>query len=154
MRTRFGWVVMLALAFSVVATEEVQAQCGFPGGGYGYGFGYDVGRLYGVLAQNVPHYAAFPPVYYSAPVPRSYGYSPFAYPPGTRTPELLSPTVAAKEILNPFVRASEVTKKATKIEVEDKVTQSDSILGPLVIRNPFVESSVDRPALHAVALNR
>ncbi len=149
MIARFGLVLVLALAFSVVETQKVQAQCGIQGGGYGYGYGYDVGRLYRVLGQNVPHFAAFPPVYYSAPVPRTYGYSPFAYPPGTRTPDLPTPTIAAKEILNPFVPASTTTEKKTKEVEADKVTQLDSTPEPLVIANPFVGSH-----LHSVALNQ
>jgi hypothetical protein len=90
---------LLALALVCgLAAGEVQAQCGgMCGTGYGWGY-WDIGRLYHVLSQNVPYYAAFPPVYYSVPVPRSYGYSPFAYPPGTMTPEVVE-TVAAQENL-------------------------------------------------------
>ncbi|NOZ38675.1 MAG: hypothetical protein GXP24_00435, partial [Planctomycetes bacterium] len=112
---------------------------------YGYGYGFDVGRLYGVLAQNVPYYAAFPPVYYSAPVPRTYGYSPFAYPPGTRTPDLPVPTMAAKEILNPYVKSS--TEAKAEAEAADKVTQSDSTPEPLAIINPFVGSNLHTASL-------
>ena len=36
----------------------------------------------GYSSEYVPYYAMHPPVYYSYPVPRPYGYSPFAYPPG------------------------------------------------------------------------
>lgn len=150
MITRLGLVLVLALAFSVVEVEEVQAQCGVNGGAYGYGFGgygYDVGRLYGVLSQNVPYYAAFPPVYYSAPVPRTYGYSPFAYPPGTATPDLPAPKVAAKEILNPYVPAKAVEGK----EEADKLTKADSTSGPLVVLNPYVGSKL---AEASVAVNR
>jgi len=153
MIARFGLVLVLAVAFSVVETHEVQAQCGAQGGSYGYGFGgygYDVGQLYRVLSQNVPYYAAFPPVYYSAPVPRTYGYSPFAYPPGTATPDLPSPIIVSKEILNPYVPASTVAEKAEA----DKVTQSDSTPQPLAIVNPFVGPQIEGPALHAVALNQ
>ena len=155
MIARLGLVLVLALAFSVVETRDAQAQCGAQGiGGLGYGgYGFDVGRLYGVLSQNVPYYAAFPPVYYSAPVPRTYGYSPFAYPPGTRTPDLPTPTMAAKEILNPFVRTSEEAKAADA----DKVTQANHQREPLAIVNPFVASQqaeVSWPVLNAVALNR
>ena len=156
MIARLGMVLVLALAFLVVETNEVQAQCaagGYGGFGYGGGYGYDVGRLYGVLSQNVPHFAAFPPVYYSAPVPRSYGYSPFAYPPGTATPNLPAPTTVAKEILNPYVPASTVTEKSEA----DKVTLRDSTPEPLAIVNPFVGSQVagvSGPALHPVLLNR
>lgn len=160
MIARIGLVLVLALAFSVVETSEVQAQCGVRGiGGLGYGgYGYDVGRLYGVLSQNVPYYAAFPPVYYSAPVPRTYGYSPFAYPPGTQTPDLATPTIAAKEILNPFVEASEETEKTEA----DKVTNNHSAPEPLAIVNPFVDSQHTMitgpintgPVLNAVALSQ
>ena len=62
----------------------------------GYNF-WDAGRLYGVLADNVPYYSAFPPVYYSVPVARTYGYSPFAYPPGTMTPEIEMCAAAARK---------------------------------------------------------
>ena len=154
MIARIGLVLAVALAFSVVETEQVQAQCGVQAGAYGYGFGgygYDVGRLYGVLAQNVPYYAAFPPVYYSAPVPRTYGYSPFAYPPGTATPELAEPVVAAKEILNPYVPAS------TEKEAADQVTRHESKSQPLAIVNPYVTKQLaeaEGPALQAVSLSR
>lgn len=155
MIARFAAVMLLALAFSVVETRDAQAQCGPQGlGGFGYGgYGFDVGRLYGVLAQNVPHFAAFPPVYYSAPIPRTYGYSPFAYPPGTMTPDLPVQTMAAKEIINPFVRTSNVAEKAESAEPADKVTQS-STPEPLAIVNPFVNQLEYGPILQAVALNR
>ncbi len=141
MIARFGLVLMLALAFSVVETQDANAQCGIQGG-YGY---YGAGHMYRVLSQNVPHFAAFPPVYYSAPIPRTYGYSPFAYPPGTRTPDLPVPAMAAKEILNPFVKSS--TEVKAKTEEADKVTRSDSTSGPLAIVNPFVGSHLHTAAL-------
>ena len=99
-------VLLLAAvtAASAGAAERAEAQAGYGcAGGYGYGYGlgaWDVGRLYGVLAQNVPHFAAFPPVYYSLPVPRTYGYSPFAYPPGVMTPEVVVAEPLAVE--NPY----------------------------------------------------
>jgi hypothetical protein len=82
------------------------------------------GSLY-VRDAIPPYFALFPPVYYSYAVPRTYGFSPYAYPPGTITPasrqiaplvvrnEYLSGTTAAAEpgpqqrpplrIVNPFV---------------------------------------------------
>jgi hypothetical protein len=123
-----------------LAAGEAQAQCG---NGYGGGYGYwDIGRLYQVLSQNVPYYAAFPPVYYSAPVPRSYGYSPFAYPPGTMTPEVVE-TVSAQEIVNPYMVPT--STQASPAE-EDKVTNVESSSGSLVVINPFVESNLVRTA--------
>jgi hypothetical protein len=109
------------------------------GGGYGY---WDIGRLYQVLSQNVPYYSAFPPVYYSVPVPRSYGYSPFAYPPGTMTPEVVE-TVVAQEIVNPYVAPASVEKPVVEA---DKVTKAASGPVALVVSNPFVESNMIRTA--------
>jgi len=151
MIARIGMVLALLLAFSVVETSQAQAQCGLQGG---YGYGFDVGRLYGQLGRNVPYYAAYPPVYYSAPIPRTYGYSPFAYPPGTMTPDLPTPAVAAKEILNPYVRASTTAEDKPAEENADKVTKLDSTPVPLAIHNPFVGSPTTGPVLHAVSLNR
>jgi hypothetical protein len=155
MITRLGSVLVVALALLAVEAPEAKAQCGASGyGGMGFGgYGYDVGRLYGVLAQKVPYYAAFPPVYYSAPVPRTYGYSPFAYPPGTATPELPSQVMAAQEILNPYVPASTVVDK----EEADNVTQRTTTPAALAIVNPFLHSQVAEisgPVSHAVMLNR
>ncbi len=166
MIARFGMVLALALAFSAIEAEKAKAQCGIQGA---YGYGFDTGRLYGVLAQNVPYFAAFPPVYYSAPVPRTYGYSPFAYPPGTRTPDLPTPEVAAKEIVNPYFRAStELEPAAGETQDADKVTQSDAAASdataPMVVMNPYVRSPIagsvfqgrvfQAPVFQAVVLNQ
>ena len=132
---------LMALALMCgFAAGEAQAQCG---GAYGYGgLGYyDVGRLYQVLSQNVPYYSAFPPVYYSAPVPRTYGYSPFAYPPGTMTPEIVE-TVSSEEIINPYVEPTSLQKPA---EETDKVTKSEAPAATVVL-NPYVDSPLIRTA--------
>lgn len=128
---------LLALALACgLAAGNAQAQCGGMYGGFGYGGYWDIGRLYGVLAENVPYYAAFPPVYYSVPVARSYGYSPFAYPPGTMTPEVVE-TVAAQEIVNPYVEPASLKTEKTK-PAEDRVTATEAKSSPLVVTNPFV----------------
>jgi hypothetical protein len=47
------------------------------------------GTMYGLgIVPTPPYFALHPPVYYSCPVPRSYGYSPFAYPGCVQTPEV------------------------------------------------------------------
>ncbi len=80
-----------------LATRDARAQGPF-------GFGNITGLPYNYFQsqEQLPYYAKFPPVYYSYPVPRTYGYSPFAYPPGVMTPEL---AVAPEplDIINPFV---------------------------------------------------
>ncbi len=146
--TRFGLVLLLGTACLLLGTGEAQAQFGFNGGGYGYGYGYDIGRLYSNLGNNVPYYAAYPPVYYSAPVPRTYGYSPFAYPPGVRTPEIVEPVASPKEVLNPYVPST----TPASLDKDDQVTHTDHRVQPLVILNPYVTRQLAKtvePALQA-----
>jgi hypothetical protein len=118
---------LLALAVvlaAAVTTNEARAQyCD----NYGYGYGY----LYDSLGYNVPYYAAFPPVYYSYPVPRTYGYSPFAYPPGTMTPEV-APEPEPVTIVNPYVPKSDVEPQ------EDRAVEARRQPQPLVVLNPYV----------------
>jgi hypothetical protein len=139
---------LLALALACgLAAGNAQAQCGGMYGGFGYGGYWDIGQLYGVLANNVPYYSAFPPVYYSAPVPRSYGYSPFAYPPGTMTPEVVE-TVSAQEIVNPYVEPASL--KTEKAEAkEDRVTATEAKPAGLVVSNPFVTPRASNEAVAA-----
>jgi len=139
MKTRYALALMLGMAGAMVDTSDAQAQYGVSAGiygGYG-GYGYDVGQLYRVLAENVPYFSAFPPVYYSAPVPRSYGYSPFAYPPGVMTPDVVK--VAPQEILNPHVPAetSSASEESTKVTAWQ----------PLTIENPYVTSRLAQKGL-------
>jgi hypothetical protein len=132
-------------ALAAAGADRAQAQCGYGGGGYGYGWGgaWDVGRLYGVLQQNVPHFAAFPPVYYSVPVPRTYGYSPFAYPPGVMTPEVVE-SAEPLAVENPyFSGASEVSTagEAAAQAPADRTTMAPATqpAGPQLIMNPYFE---------------
>jgi hypothetical protein len=66
---------------------------------------YPSGSLY--VQESVPYFALHPPVYYSYPVARTYGFSPFPYPPEVLTPEL----PPAPVIGNPF--AVNAAKSAT-----------------------------------------
>ena len=79
-----------------------------------------------------PYFALHPPVYYSAPVPRSYGYSPFAYPGTVPTPEVV---MGPEEIINPHVVPEELEEAPEPSQEASNRTAS----APQVIRNPFVE---------------
>ncbi len=104
------------------------------GGMNGLGWGYWGGPLYGFANREyLPYYSLFPPVYYSAPVPRSYGYSPFAYPPGTMTPEV--EVVQPAEIINPHVPQSSKGNGIKRAPVEH------TTMAPKVIHNPYVQGS-------------
>lgn len=92
--------------------------------GYGF-FGNGLG-LYNSYDPPMPFYAMFPPVYYSFPVARPYGYSPFAYPPGFTTPE--GERVQAKEVVNPYVPRKAVNRPKER-----------TARAPQVLINPFVE---------------
>ncbi len=142
MITRCGLVLAIVLSCSLIEPSSAQAQYGVGGAYGGYYGAWDVGRLYSGLSQNVPYFAAYPPVYYSAPVPRTYGYSPFAYPPGTRTPEIVSKP-APVEIINPHFKASAPIAKPKG----DQVTRVDARPAPLEILNPYT-----RPVLQASLL--
>ena len=143
---------ILALAAGLVLCVGQSASAnGIYGGGcgYGYGFGYGIGigGLYNGLDRysdyRVPYFAAHPPVYYSRPVPRTYGYSPFAYPPHFSTPEIACES-APLTITNPHVSPSSQTESQ---QSSDEVATAESTKsGPLVIVNPYAT-----PATYAAA---
>jgi hypothetical protein len=121
------FVLAVALACGMGPTAKACDGCG-------YGWDYGMGWLYQSLQYNVPYYAAFPPVYYSYPVPRTYGYSPFAYPPGVMTPEVVGQPQPL-EIINPHVpstKSGETAKKADSTAATSRQPE------PLVIINPYV----------------
>ena len=131
MKTPF---VILSLAIAASWTSSaVQAQPCAGGGGWGYDYGY----LYNSLEYNVPYFAAHPPVYYSYPVPRTYGYSPFAYPPNVMTPEVADHD-APVQIINPYVPSS--NQESPKSE-GDRTASTGKQTQPLVIINPYVPQS-------------
>lgn len=118
-------ILMVAMLAIGASADSAQAQIG-PGFGWGGGYGYGMG-LYGLMnTEPPPYYALFPPVYYSVPVARPYGYSPFAYPPGTMTPEPAS--LPVKEVMNPYVPRKSTPKPSV-------LTAS----APREILNPFVQ---------------
>lgn len=123
-------VGLVALVLGL-ASSQAHAQQAW-GGGFGYGYGMPY-NLYGM--EHIPYYSLYPPVYYSYPVPRTYGYSPFAYPPGTMTPDV--PAAEPKLMLNPFV-----PRRQTEQPAKDQTASQ-----PLRIRNPFVDgNSAQEPA--------
>ena len=107
---------------------------GFVGGGFGGGWGWDIGDLYRQLYNNLPYFALHPPVYYSYPVPRTYGYSPFAYWPGVMTPDV---TMGPLEIINPHVPSTKTNTPSTKTDTTAAMRRQPE---PLVIINPYVTS--------------
>jgi len=118
-------VIVMVCAISRAADLKA---CDYPQGIYSgfpwFGYGYS-GSLYGLGYVPVPpYYALHPPVYYSHPVSRPYGDSPFAaYPRPSSTSD--SPRL----IVNPF--ASSANK------ADAKSPSGDDTPTPSPIVNPF-----------------
>ena len=127
MKTRLLALAVVAAAVVSTITPRAQAECC----GGSYGFGYGMGYMYNSLDYNVPYFAAHPPVYYSYPVPRTYGYSPFAYPPNVMTPEAVQ-EVKPVQIVNPYVPKSKAQPQ------EDRAVEAQRQPQPLVVVNPYV----------------
>ncbi len=115
------------------------------GGGYGgYGLGIGGGYYTGGLIQAYmddklpvpPYFSIHPPVYYRAPVPRTYGYSPFAYPGRVRTPDLPAEAFSQPAVINnPHCAGVEGAQSAPS-STEDDVAAAT----PKMIINPYVTS--------------
>ena len=131
---------MLLLLVASVGVSEASAQIGIGPGAYGMGFFNYNSNYYGGN-YRIPYYALFPPVYYSTPVARTYGYSPFAYPPGTVTPAA-APQIAAVEYRNPFVDqpgdAASTLPRAHGRQDRGRATP------PRMYYNPFVKQPARR----------
>ncbi len=131
--------VMAIAVIMLAAPSEANAHHNGLGGVYGGGvFGgfnspYASGRI-----PTPPYFALHPPVYYSVPVPRTYGYSPFAYGSNVRTPDVAPAAGAPMTIVNPFVT------QPAKGEVKEKApADGDTAMAkPLMIVNPFVKQKV------------
>jgi hypothetical protein len=131
----------VALAWGCLNTDA-QAQTLGCYGTYGFGhpgfWGYH-GSPYSLgQIPTPPYFAIHPPVYYSQPVPRTYGYSPYAYPGTVMTPEVTEPEV----IENPHVTQPAEEQPAADV----KVVRFE------VIHNPYVRDELKDPAAKLAAV--
>jgi hypothetical protein len=113
-------LAMIASAFflSGPLSEAAAADYGLHGGLPWFGYGYS-GSLYGLGRVPVPpYYALHPPVYYSAPSPRPYGHSPFAW----RSHESQIPAPQPQVTINPFYKAPENEKDSNTDSQTAKIT--------------------------------
>jgi len=129
------FVATFVLGLSLCASASAYANQPYAGpGDYGcgnWGTNWWGGCSFGLVhREEIPFYALYPPVYYSLPVPRTYGYSPFAYPGWVMTPEVADEQPAT--IINPHVPQPDAEEKPTALRVTSKVH---------VIANPYVIDS-------------
>ena len=143
MKFRIALSLVAALAMTLFTFAD-SASAQRPGYDFGIGFGYArdfdgfnrgfagrraiVGRglagfggsFRAVNNYDIPYFALHPPVYYSGQiVPRAYGVSPFAAPPGIRPVEMSMP--APKIINNPYVNPGKKAGKKQEISPSDKL---------------------------------
>lgn len=132
--TRLGviWALSAVIGFWVLVTDARACGNAHPYWAYGYGWSYALYDGHPVSLYRSgqipvpPYFSLHPPVYYSLPVARTFGYSPFAYPPGIITPD--ASLRCPKVIVNKFV-----PQKAAAVSSREKVAAT-----PLRIRNPYV----------------
>jgi hypothetical protein len=132
----FAGLVFAALGAEVKADYPVNIWYGMNGGHWS-----DFGRISPYtsgLIPTPPYFAIHPPVYYSAPVPRAYGWSPFAYPAYVMTPEP-KPTAKPAMFQNPYV-------DPPKPAVEKKTEHKSAMVLPKIMTNPFVEQTAVQTA--------
>lgn len=127
----FALRTLLCLTLALLAVQLIaeRVHAGWPCGG----FGFYPGLQYSIYGQDyIPYFSRHPPVYYSYPVARTYGWSPYAYPPGVLTPEYASAPEPVT-VINPHV---ERVKKSTSSD------ERTAKVAPLRIRNPYVEEGL------------
>lgn len=131
-------IVLAALAVCLTATPSLAGDFGYHPYVWSSPYPADFTDLYRTGAIPLPPYFALhPPVYYEMPVPRTYGYGPWAYPPYITTPEIAEP--APEIIQNKYVPQPAKQQPATP-----KVASA-----PKMIRNPYVQQPATEAALVA-----
>lgn len=122
--TRFLLAALVAALLATTAATDTATA-----GGYPYATPYLYGAspyIYHGTRYDIPYFSLYPPVYYSQPVARPYGFSPFAAPFGPIPEVVVEPEI----IKNPHV------------EAEPTTTTSDSVARhPGLVRNPYVQVS-------------
>jgi len=136
---KIGLVALIVgAAIGMAGVDAARAQGPYCGG-WGCGSNFPYG-LYGNRVNDVPYFSMFPPVYYSVPIPRTYGWSPFAYPPGTMTPEV--EPANPQDLINPYVPQKDENNKESKpAKPTSTRTASYHAPTPQVLINPYVHSS-------------
>jgi hypothetical protein len=130
-------LLLIVAAVAALSFNQKPAEAGYGLGAWG---GFSPWYM-GYSREYVPYYAMHPPVYYSYPVPRAYGWSPWAYPPGVMTPEILGELGGPQEIINPHVPQPENAKPTANTNQTVSHSQSTGPI-PQVVINPYVGAAL------------
>jgi hypothetical protein len=128
--------ILSCAAMFALANRPLAAQSPYCYGGYWWGYDAPYER------DHIPFYALHPPVYYSYPVARAYGWTPFAYSPDAVILPLEEG--GAKQIINPFVPPSNAPVPTPNVKAKPSAerTTDDSPSTIHVVVNPYVGASV------------
>ncbi|HUE71409.1 MAG TPA: hypothetical protein VMP01_11045 [Pirellulaceae bacterium] len=140
------WLLAIALVCGALpAAAQAQGPYNW---GYGWVDGYGQGDVV-TYNDNIPYFAAHPPVYYSLDiVRRPMGPSPFAYPgyfaPMQTEVQIVPAVAAAPQKMAPVMinnsyyvqKANAAVKNASYVQPLDREAASR---GTLLIVNPFVK---------------
>jgi hypothetical protein len=122
-------IAAVCLLLGSLLSGEAKAQYGYLRGGcYSAYYGSAAANIY--TAEHVPYFALHPPVYYSYPVSRPYGWSPFPHAPLPYAAQRPRPAVRVAQpltIRNPYVVGAPAAD------------EDSSAVQPLRIVNPYVQ---------------
>lgn len=135
-------LAVAVVGLAALSTNSANAQC-FGDGGCGFGYGDCInGNAWGwgwgwsgtntnsLYHRPLPYFSAHPPVYYSHPYYRPYGWTPYAQP-SYHAPVALQPE--PRLVVNPHVPAAKV--KAAKPKANEAGEKSAQRSAYIV--NPF-----------------
>lgn len=128
--------LLLCLA-ATVASCFLLAEESFAQHPYGYPGNFHYNRYLEHLFRSdrlIPYFAEHPPVYYSRPVARPYGYSPYAYPACACGRSYESHD--AEFVPNPY--GGETVPPEEKSDAEETSARHGAPR-PLVVFNPYVQ---------------
>jgi hypothetical protein len=126
--SRLFYLAIALVATAIVSESNTTAQIFDQGYQFGAGYqaagmGWCGGFYRPTPREQPPYFAQFPPVYYSHVVPRPYGISPYAAPPGIAPVEMSVPVILPNpvSIKNPYYKGEVRTNlPAIKPTVEEK----------------------------------
>lgn len=123
-------VALIATTFVLQSSSHAQIY----GQGFQFGAGIQAGGLgnFGgfyrpIPREQPPYFAQFPPVYYSHIVPRPYGVSPYAVPPGIAPIEMCVPAAIPHPsiIKNPHFNGEAIEERLPPVESNNETEKSD-----------------------------